>query len=378
MKNIFDTPFRFCAVRLPIYIACLFTASGASLFAQTIDLPTLPEADEPTATFTLDRPIQVRDRNDTPQKISGLDEGRLVIEFPNMPQGAQAIVPVNDPGLYFTVVLPDNYNDLVVAANEGRYGPMLARMERLALPLSRFLIIPPNKTNFHNVVERYYEALVRAGDIEKAVEMTLLMPWDVLGETFVQHAERLVYRTIEENMFELTEKVLAQLFVSLPEDQFAEMAFRTADALRTQEQYDLTSRIYGSLATSSDSVLRIKALLWAGYSGAVAGEPEKAREILNRVEEPGREDENFLTYLLARGRLGYADEDTREGLRYLSRAMVLTSIEATFKPELYYLLIRGYNESGEAEAADRLAREFRIFYPDNPWLKKFESEYSDS
>jgi len=366
---------------VPLVPLAALAALGGSLLplsAREIGLPKLPDADEPAETFTLERPIQVRDRNNTPQRITGMDDGRLVIEFPNMPAGAQAIVPMTDPGLYFTAVLPSNYNDLVVAANEERYGPMLAQMEDLARSLSRFLAISPRKTNFHNVVERYYEAAVRAGDIGEAVEMSARMPWDVLGDEFIEHAERLIFRTIEENEPELTKRMLSQLFELLPEDQFAEMAFRVADSLRTEGQYELTSRIYGSLAESSDSVLSRKALLWAGYTSAVAGDPEKARDILNRVEEPSREDDNFLTYLLARGRLGYADEDTREGLRFLSRAMVLTSIEATFKPELYYLLIRGYKESGEDEAADRLVREFRIFYPDNPWLDRYESEISGS
>jgi len=358
------------------FLAGLVAAAlPASLAAQDIELPTLPEVESFEDTFTLPEPITVLDANGNPQAIMGMEDGRLVIEFPNMP-GAQALIPVDDKGIYFAAQLPANYNDLVVASNEGRFESFLREMKSLARPLSRFLMIPPRKTNFHGLVERYYEGLASVGDLDEAVEFTLDMPWSALSEDFYPLAERLAYRLIENDRPDLTESLLARLFIAIPEQDFAEMAFRIADALRTQGQHELSTRIYGSLSRSSDEVLRQRSLLWAGYSSAVAGDADRSRRILNSIQELERGDENFLTYCLARGRLGYADKDVREGLRYLSRAMVLTSIEATFKPELYYLLILGYRESGEEEAADRLAREFEIFYPENRWLQKYRSETS--
>ena len=54
--------------------------------------------------------------------------------------------------------------------------------------------------------------------------------------------------------------------------------------------------------------------------------------------------------------------------------MVLTSVDASFKPELYYLLIISYRQSGDERAAQRLLRELELFYPTNPWLTKYRSE----
>jgi len=336
-------------------------------------LPRLPEVPPPSDTFTLPKPIRITDVNKNTQLLVGLEAGQLRLSFPNMP-GAEAIVPVDGKDLVVYAELPPDYNRLLYDFQLGNYGSFIAGMEATAEPLAGFLMLPPSQTNFHNIFTRYYEAVVLAGRLEDAVELTFRMPWGDLPPEYAQLGERLVYRSIEDREFEQTQELLSLFYQTLPEEAFSAMAFRAADALRTKQKHEIAAMVYGSLAQSADPVLSQKSILWVGYSRAVSGDAEGARQILEQVEELQRGDENFLTYCLALGRLGYAEGNVRDGLRYLSRAMVLTSVDATFKPELYYLLTVGYRDSGNAEAARRLAREFAIFYPENPWLEKYESE----
>lgn len=355
----------------PLIGGLLFASS--TLSAQPSELPRLPEIDLPTDTFTLAEPIRITDVNKNPQLLVGMDQGQLRLSFPNMP-GAEAIVPVDGKDMMVTAELPADYNRLLNDFQLGQYGLFLSAMKETAEPLAAFLSIPAAQTNFHGIFSRYYEALALAGEVEDAVALSLRMPWQILPPEYLRLGERLVARSIEAQQFDQTRQLLALFYQSLPEADFSDMAFRLADALRTQGEHELAAQVYGSLSQSNDSVLQQKSLLWAGYSRAVAGDATGARQILDEVQALQRGDENFLTYCLALGRLGYADNNIREGLRYLSRAMVLTAVDATFKPELYYLLTLGYQQSGNIEASDRLAREFSIFYPENPWLQKYQEE----
>lgn len=344
-----------------------------SLQAQVADLPQLPAAEPISKTFNLEKPVAVKDINRKKIFLKGMNEGRMILTFPNMPD-ASAEIPMDAKNVKLSLILPKNYNELNAKAVDGKYMPYYRGMKDTAGSLMRFLEFPEANSNFHNICLLYYEAAVKVAPLQQAVDLAMSMPLGELSLDFIQLTETLVYRTIDEGQYELTARLLGQLYNVADESDFAEIAFSIADKLRTAGQHELTSRIYGSLAQTTDEVLRQKCLLWACYSSAVSGDNETARELLDSIEELDRGDENFLTYCLARGRVGYAEDNTREGLRYLSRAMVLATIEATFKAELYYLLIVGYQETGDDTAAERLVREFKIFYPTSPWLEKYESE----
>ncbi len=351
--------------------AALLTAT--CLHAQVEDLPQLPAPQPVSNTFDLKKPVAVLDINNNQIFLKGMNEGRLILTFPNMPD-ASAEIPMDAENVKLSVVLPKNFNEISSKAVDGNFKPFYKSMKDTAGSLMRFLEFPKKNCNFHNICLRYYEAVIIEAPLKQAVELTMVLPWDSLSIEFVDLAERLIYRTINEEKYVFTRQLLGQFHSTMDEDDFAEMAFSVADQLRTAGQHKMTAEIYGSIAQTDDSTLRQKSLLWACYSSAVSGDTETARKLLSSIEELERGDENFLTYCLARGRVGFSEGDIREALRYLSRAMVLTTVEATFKAELYYLLIVGYQESGDDTAAERLVREFKIFYPTSPWLEKYESE----
>ncbi|WP_269524489.1 tetratricopeptide repeat protein [Coraliomargarita parva] len=351
----------------------------STVLLQSADLE-LPQLQAPAAaaeTFKLPRPVPIRDINNNEQLLMGMDEGQLLISFPNMP-GAEVIVPLDSDGLRLSVAVPDGYNDAVLAASRGDYGPIVQVLDPLAGPMMPFLRINARQTNLHPICLAYYKALVLGGQTDKAVQVSMKIPFESVSEDFSKLAEELLFDCIEQGRFPAVEGLLSRLMVSLPEDGFADIAFRAADALRTAGEHALSLKVYGTLVDSADTVLRQRSLLWAGYSSAVSGNPAQARDILGELDDLERGDENFVTYCLARGRTGLAEDNLREGLRYLSRAMVLTSVEASYKPELYYLLIRAYRGSGQEEASARLLREFEIFYPENPWLAKSRSESGET
>jgi hypothetical protein len=352
---------------------CIIAITASNAQAQFEELPELPEAKPVSRVFTLDTPIALLDANNQEILLRGMNEGNVVITFPSMPD-ALVEMPLDAPNMKVSLVIPDNYSKLTTMVMNGKYMPYYRQMKDSAGSLMRFLEIPKANSNFYNICLLYYEAAVKKAPLQEAVDLTLSLPLNALSDDFLKLTESLVYRTIEEGQFEETVRLLSQLNGTIDQAKFAEMAFDIAGTLRTEGHYVLASQIYGSLAQSDDALLQQKSLLWACYSSAVSGDNAMAEALLDDLDELDRGDENFLTYCLASGRVAYAEGDVRGSLRYLSRAMVLTSVEASFKPELYYLLINSYEGSGYEIAAERLFREFETFYPASPWLEKFNAE----
>lgn len=362
-NKLFFTPVRFCLLGL-LAVATICSA---------VNLPDIPVFKPATDSFTLSEPLTILDSNNIQQNLVGLESGDLRLSFPNMP-GSEAIVPADAEGVYWTFPTPKNFNRVRVQFDQRNYNFVIKQMRSYAPRLIQLLSIPSRHCNFHPFALRYYEAVVRAGTIQNAVKLTQMTPTDALSREHYVLMNLLLQRCLTDQDYAAAESVLSYLREAMPEWRYAEVAYSTADALRTSGEEDLTFKIYGSLVRAKDDAVRQQSLLWAGYSKAVIGDVTAAEAILKDVPELGREDENFLTYCLARGRLALEQGNNKEGLRYLSRAMVLTTVEATFKPELYYLLIRGYRDSGEDEAAKLLSNEFETFYPENPWLKRSQSD----
>ncbi|WOO43625.1 hypothetical protein [Rubellicoccus peritrichatus] len=360
-----------------VEIVAFYLLCGAlhCISAQGSEMPVLPlNSDRVSNTFKLDTPLRVLGLNNQIQLLRGLQDGQLLLTFPGMEVEAEVMYPISSRDLQLSVILPESYSQTISKIDSGDYQAALVDLEPIAKPLTAFLMISPGRSNFHDVFMRYYSLLVKYGDLPDAVSTSLLMPWSDLSNEYLLNVRYLIYRCIRENDIIALKQLLSLLYANLDEGQFAALAFPVADSLRTINEHELAAMIYGSLASSDDSVIRQRSLLWAGYSQAVSGNTEGARNILDQLGELERSDENYLIYCLAWGRLEYSEGNIRDGLSYLSRAMVLTDVDASFKAELYYLMSIGYRSFGAVDAASRLVSEFEIFYPESPWLEKYRSE----
>ena len=354
----------------------LLAWSTACLSAAELDLnlPKLPRAEPPADTFVLDSPLKVRVHVDgKPQLLLGMEQGQLRLVFPDQPD-AEVLLPLNAPGIQLSYEPPEPYNQLAMEQSLGNHSMVIDSMQDYADLLLPLLLVDAQQCNFHAIYLRYYQSFVAVADLPAAVGKTAELPHSALSASFFESVQMLLGRCILEGDTLGAERVLSIMHTVMDEEDFAPIGFATADALRARGEYGLTARIYGSLSLAEDPQLRERALLWAGYSSAVAGNLEDAKRVLDAVPDLQRGNPNFLTYCLARGRLHLAHEDYNRALRYLSQAMVQTPVNATFKPELYYLLIRSHRFNGQEAAAERLLNELKIFYPDSPWMLQSQTE----
>lgn len=192
---------------------------------------------------------------------------------------------------------------------------------------------------------------------------------------FLQHAASLLNRLVSEQKVQPAEKLLTMLQTSLSVTEFSQIALPVADQLRLLGENELVESIYRAMSESSDAATKQLGLLWIAYNQANTGNTQEARAMLERIGEFTEESPLFGIYCLAHGRLALEEKNSIQALRYLSRAMVRTSIADSYKPEIYFLMIQSYVLDGNMVPARRLTREMAVFYPSNMWLKTIQDRF---
>lgn len=321
--------------------------------------------------FRIDDPIEVTNQDGQKVLLVGMDGSSVIFRFASMPD-AEASVPVT-PGsrIKFTYPYPENFSEIQSSVLNGDYDRALRLVPKPPLDLMRFLSVPEPNCNFHLYSEIYYRALVYSGDPAQAVEATAAIPFGSanLPPAFLQHAGSLLERMVDEQRIQAAENLLGILQTQLPVAQFSKLALPVADKLRLLGENVIVESIYEALSESSDQNVRQLGLLWAAYNLANTGQVEEATTLLQEIGDISEENSLFGIYCLAHGRLALTQKNSTEALRFLSRAMVRTTIADSFKPEIYFLMIQSYMMDENMVPAKRLTKEMTVFYPENMWLQ---------
>ncbi len=327
--------------------------------------------------FRIEEPLRVTNQDGQEVLLVGMEGNLAIFQFEGM-AGAEASVPIEAGSrIRFSYPYPRNFNEIQSAVLNNNFDRALRLIRTPPIDLLRFLAIPEGNSNFHLYGEIYYRALAFAGDTEQAVAATAAIPWGSrhLPNVFRGHAATLLNRIVGDQEIESADRILSILQEGLPTAEFSSIALPVADKLRLLGQTEIVESIYNALSQSTDEETRTLGLLWSAYNQANTGQIEAATDLLNRIGEITEESPLFPIYCLAHGRLAMAEEQTVPALRFLSRAMVRTSIADSYKPEIYFLMIRSYMMDEDLVPARRLAREMAVFYPANMWLQSITERY---
>ncbi len=329
--------------------------------------------------FRLNQPIEATNQDGQKIRLIGMQGDSVIFQFGGTGMGnAEASIPV-DPNsrIRFAYTYPQNFSDIQLNVLSGNYDRALRLIRNPPVDLLRFLSIPEANCNFHLYAELYYRALVFAGDAEPAVQATEAIPFgsQYLPAVFKQHAGFLLNRLVSEKQVSLTERLLTLLKQQLPVKEFSTLALPVADQLRLLGENQMVERIYQALSESSEAETRQLGQLWIAYNKANSGNTRQAKAMLDKIGELNEENPLFAVYCLAQGRLALAEKNSTQALRYLSRAMVRTSISDSYKPEIYFLMIQSYILDNNMVPARRLTREMAVFYPTNMWLETIKSQF---
>ena len=329
--------------------------------------------------FRIEEPIRVTNQDDQTLLLVGIQGTSVVFQFAGM-AGAEASVPIDpDSRLQLTYPYPDNFGDIQYRVLGGNYRSALRLLPDSVKNLLHFLTIPEANCNFHLITELYYRSLAYAGKPQDVLEATAAVPWQspYLPAVFMQHAGTILNRMVDEKEVEVSEKILAIFQKNLPARQFADLALPVADKLRLLGENKIVESIYSSLMKSSDEDIRKLGTMWSAYSYANTGRIDEAKELLKELGEIDETDSLFGIYCLAQGRLALTEKNSIQALRFLSRAMVRSSVADSFKPEIYFLMIQSYMMDQNTVPAKRLAKEMAVFYPNNMWHESVTERFPE-
>lgn len=329
--------------------------------------------------FRIDKPIPVTNQNGQKILLVGMQGNLVSFSFANNPN-AEASVPITeDSQIKFTYPYPDNFGDIQLNALNGNFEQALRMIRNPPIDLLRFLVVPEPNCNFHLYTEVYYRALAYAGDADEAVKATAAIPWKSpnVPTVFIQHASTLLNRMVSEKKIQPTENLLKTMQDGLSVAQFSSIALPVADKLRQLGENEIVESIYNALSQSSDVDIRKLGQMWTAYNLANTGRIEEAKKLLEKIGEVGQESALFAVYCLAQGRLALTEKNSVQALRFLSRAMVRTTIADSYKPEIYFLMIQSYMMDKNMVPASRLAKEMAVFYPNNMWRQNITELYPE-
>ncbi|MFU8847124.1 MAG: hypothetical protein ACNA77_00205 [Opitutales bacterium] len=340
----------------------------AKLYSQSEDI-----------SFRIDQPITVTNQDGQSVQLVGMQGSSVTFRFANMPD-AEASIPIErNSRIRFSFPYPQNFSDIQMNVLNENYDQALRLIRNPPTDLLRFLSIPEPNCNFHLYGEIYFRALANAGDANEAVKASAGIPFGHpnLPAIFVQHAATLLNRIVNDQQVQAAEKLLNILRERLPVTEFSSIALPVADKLRLLGENAIAEGIYKALSESKDEETRKLGLLWIAYNLANTGQTEEAQKHLIQIGEITEESSLFGIYCLAHGRLALEQENTIQALRYLSRAMVRTSIADSYKPEIYFLMIQAYVLEQNMVPARGLTREMAVFYPQNMWLESIRTRFPE-
>lgn len=329
--------------------------------------------------FRIDTPMPVTNQDGQKLMLVGMQGNSVTFQFANM-AGAEASIPIEeDSRIKFTYPYPDNFSDIQFNVLNGNFEQALRQIRKEPIDLLHFLAVPEPNCNFHLYGEIYYRAVAYAGRPEVSVEATAAIPWQSpnLPPVFIQHASTLLNRIVSEKSIESTQAILDTLQNGLSVAQFSSIALPVADKLRLQGENELVERIYDALSQASDPEIRKLGRIWTAYNMANTGRLDEAKKLLAEIGEVDQESNLFAVYCLANGRLALSEKNSIQALRFLSRAMVRTTIADSYKPEIYFLMIQSYMMVENIVPATRLAKEMAVFYPTNMWRESVTRRYPE-
>ena len=332
------------------------------------------DAQSKVYSFHIEKPIPVKNQDGQVIKLVGMQGNSVTFQLGEV---GEASIPIDEESkIKFTFPYPDNFSDFQFNVLNGNY-PMALRLIDSPIDLLRFLAVPEPNCNFHLYTELYYRALSYSGGGKEALEATAAVPWGHpnVPPVFIQHASVLLNRMVGEQKIDASRQLLAIMQEGLSIDQFAQLALPVADKLRLINENELVESIYDALSKSTDPEIRALGRMWTAYNYANTGRIDDAKKLLKEIGEVTEENPLFAIFCLANGRLALSEQESVPALRYLSRAMVRTSIADSYKPEIYFLMIQSYMLVEDRLPAKRLAKEMAVFYPTNMWRKSIVERY---
>ncbi len=269
---------------------------------------------------------------------------------------------------------PLEYSKIKQLVDSEKSAEALQFLRPVAYPLIKFMVVPNENLNIHEIVKTFFKALVLSDEIVEANTAISRLSLGELDSEFLDIAIILADKMINADMgidalgvisqFPFTDET-AHLFPKLME---------FAGRLRLQENYIEARFLYQRIQAVENTPIRNKAILWSVYCSVLLDELVAAKAFLEILPKFSREESEFSLFQLIQSRILLKEGNISQALVEVSQGVVFSSINYTWAPELRYLIAQCYEDTGKIKVAKDVYNEIALFFPNSSWTDKSKSQ----
>ncbi|MGF1484209.1 MAG: hypothetical protein ACFBZ8_07590 [Opitutales bacterium] len=327
-----------------------------------------------------ERPIPVQLGNQT-YTLLRRDGERMVFQVANNP-GATFSRGIDDPELTLFLPEPQAFREAKTQSRQGEWDKVVTGLRPIAYPLVRYLRLPPEKFNIHEIVELFLQALIETGRTNEAKAILDRHTFADLPRTFaglgLDLATKFVEQGNDSDALLLIDKALNQ--TEGASDKYLPIFLKFTGELRDNERWGSAENLYRQIEKMGDAQLAKQAELWIIYINVRRAAEENlallpvSENLLAQLSGVEAGSSEYALQRFVEGKIHAVREEWTEALERLGEAVIYSEVSDDWMPELLFETGRAYRMTEQAAAARSVFDQNVLFFRDNPWALRSQSE----
>lgn len=326
-------------------------------------------------------PITVRDRTgnnrDVPIILRDINSQAIVYSPINYQEGELELPLSNDQLRLFFEYPKEEWGQVLDALRLSDYKRAADLLRPMGYPLVKYLVLPENRFNGHEVVFKLYSALIDSGQLEEALELADKLPLEILNEQFISRTLDLARAQVEADSIIQAIRTIRLIPISDNNPQFLPLFLEFANLLRSKNQFDAALVIYDRMRTLQDATIRRTATLWTAYINVLTENYASAESFLNVIGEIDQTDPDYSLRQLILGRVQLSKDDYMSAINTISQGVVKSDVSYPWTPDLLYssgLCYEAMKDHPTIKNSEQIAAniyyQLSLFFPKNEWTDK--------
>lgn len=348
-----------------------------------------------------DASITVRDRTkdrDVPIILRNINDEAIEYSPINYPEGVLEL-PLNNEELRLFFEYPrEEWNSTLNAIRQGAYEQAVEYLRPMGYPLIKYLVLPEDRFNGHEVVLKLYSSLILGGMFEEALDMAHELPLQSLNPQFMTLTMDLAQGLVDTENTVGAIRVIRLIPLNEEQAEFFPVLLSFANSLRTRGEYEAALVLYERMRQVPDAAVVQTATLWTSYIYLLLENYPRSEALLQAAGEIDRVSRAFSLSQLIQGRLFLANDNAVDAVDILAQGIVSSDVSLPWMPDLLFSAglcyesltghpaFGGGESEGDAEetsseatsqeppqnllVASNIYYQLQLFYPENPWTEK--------
>lgn len=303
------------------------------------------------------RTIQVVDANDEQIKL------RVVVSG----QRREVDLPWDNIDLNLFYNAGNSASRAVEAFQDERYSDAASIIEPVAMTLQPLTRLPEDRSNVHQYINLYLEALLAAELFDKAVDYVSSLPLRELDGGILDYSYLLLQQLYESNEIRLAEQLARVLYGARPAAEFRSIALSSAESLLESGSYETAIQLLSVLKQGANPVeiSRISAqIAFAWLQLGNMAEHEAAWKLVDTSKLDTSGDVQSLAYLVE-GIRHKQEGNLKDALSSFGQALANARYDSLWRETLYTHNAETYIKLGNTRTASAIVEEMKLLFPNS-------------